>query len=148
MKPPRQVIRLIIISKSRVFNFRFCQVASLQDSESNRFKSASLLRKVYTGSTQNKPQCVSVSLSATVTLTEVFLIDFGQQWSVMGQRKKTWQQYMLVNQAIVDFSIFKRFVDNNKNTNHRQAYPFKWLLNLKALWSVSLHFLKKNQYRT
>lgn len=65
------------------------------------YLSASLLRKVYTGSTQNKPQCVCVSLSATVMLTEVFLIDFGQQWSVMGQRKKTWQQYMLVNQILV-----------------------------------------------
>ena len=55
-----------------------------------------------------------VSLSATVTLTEVFLIDFGQQWSVMGQRKKIWQQYMLFDQVIVDFSIFKKCVDNKK----------------------------------
>lgn len=62
---------------------------------------------------------VDISLSATLRLTNVFLIVFGQQLSSMAQRKKAAQE------ILVSLGVFISFVDNKENNDYFQSYPLQ-----------------------
>ncbi len=51
-----------------------------------------------------------MSLSATVQLIDVFFIVFGQQWSSMAQRNKTYQAVIHTQMLVDTFTV--DFVDN------------------------------------